>query len=84
MLNWFGDWSNGALYQVGKEFTNKIDLENSNVSDNFCLSFVYYLFMRNVTVNANMCLNLVLCFISVELCVRHKHQQVEQLLLHVS
>ncbi|XP_052105179.1 cytoplasmic dynein 1 heavy chain 1-like isoform X5 [Mytilus californianus] len=27
VLNWFGDWSNGALYQVGKEFTNKVDLE---------------------------------------------------------
>ena len=33
MLNWFGDWSNGALYQVGREFTNKIDLEKANVSD---------------------------------------------------
>ena len=32
VLNWFGDWSTGALYQVGKEFTSKIDLEKSNVS----------------------------------------------------
>lgn len=32
VLNWFGDWSNGALYQVGREFTNKIDLEKTNVS----------------------------------------------------
>jgi len=32
VLNWFGDWSTGALYQVGKEFTNKIDLEKTNVS----------------------------------------------------
>ena len=32
VLNWFGDWSNGALYQVGREFTNKIDLEKANVS----------------------------------------------------
>ena len=32
MLNWFGDWSTGALYQVGKEFTSKIDLDNSLVS----------------------------------------------------
>jgi dynein heavy chain 1 len=32
VLNWFGDWSNGALYQVGKEFTNKIDLDKGNVS----------------------------------------------------
>lgn len=30
VLNWFGDWSNGALYQVGREFTNKIDLEKGN------------------------------------------------------
>ncbi|XP_076442165.1 cytoplasmic dynein 1 heavy chain 1-like isoform X5 [Babylonia areolata] len=27
VLNWFGDWSKGAFYQVGKEFTNKMDLE---------------------------------------------------------
>lgn len=32
VLNWFGDWSTGALYQVGKEFTNKIDLEKGQVS----------------------------------------------------
>jgi len=32
VLNWFGDWSTGALYQVGKEFTSKIDLEKTNVS----------------------------------------------------
>jgi len=31
VLNWFGDWSTGAFYQVAREFTNKIDLENSNV-----------------------------------------------------
>ncbi|XP_012938795.1 cytoplasmic dynein 1 heavy chain 1 [Aplysia californica] len=30
VLNWFGDWSNGALYQVGKEFTNKVDLEKGS------------------------------------------------------
>ena len=27
VLNWFGDWSDGALYQVGKEFTIKMDLD---------------------------------------------------------
>ena len=32
VLNWFGDWSTGALFQVGKEFTSRIDLEKSNVS----------------------------------------------------
>ncbi|XP_071963522.1 cytoplasmic dynein 1 heavy chain 1-like [Antedon mediterranea] len=30
VLNWFGDWSNHALYQVGKEFTNKVDLDKSD------------------------------------------------------
>ncbi|CAK8687664.1 unnamed protein product [Clavelina lepadiformis] len=29
VLNWFGDWSIKALFQVGKEFTAKMDLENS-------------------------------------------------------
>ncbi|KAL1138869.1 hypothetical protein AAG570_008931 [Ranatra chinensis] len=27
VLNWFGDWSDGALYQVGREFTNVLDLD---------------------------------------------------------
>lgn len=27
VLNWFGDWSDNALFQVGKEFTSRIDLE---------------------------------------------------------
>ncbi|XP_046434442.1 dynein heavy chain, cytoplasmic isoform X5 [Neodiprion pinetum] len=27
VLNWFGDWSDNALFQVGKEFTNRVDLE---------------------------------------------------------
>lgn len=27
VLNWFGDWSNGAYFQVGKEFTVRMDLE---------------------------------------------------------
>lgn len=31
VLNWFGDWSNHALFQVGREFTQKLDLENSFV-----------------------------------------------------
>ena len=30
VLNWFGDWSNHAYYEVGKEFTMKIDLEKSD------------------------------------------------------
>jgi dynein heavy chain 1 len=27
VLNWFGDWADTALYQVGKEFTLKVDLD---------------------------------------------------------
>ncbi|XP_029770277.1 cytoplasmic dynein 1 heavy chain 1-like, partial [Terrapene carolina triunguis] len=30
VLNWFGDWSTEALYEVGKEFTSKMDLEKPN------------------------------------------------------
>jgi dynein heavy chain 1 len=30
VLNWFGDWSDSALFQVGKEFTLRMDLEKSN------------------------------------------------------
>ncbi|XP_028159308.1 dynein heavy chain, cytoplasmic isoform X5 [Ostrinia furnacalis] len=29
VLNWFGDWSDGALYQVGKEFTSRMDLDSA-------------------------------------------------------
>ena len=32
VLNWFGDWSNSALFQVAKEFTIKVDLERSDWS----------------------------------------------------
>ena len=32
VLNWFSDWSTDALYQVGYEFTNKVDLDKSDVS----------------------------------------------------
>ncbi|GAB6020623.1 Dynein heavy chain, cytoplasmic [Chamberlinius hualienensis] len=30
VLNWFGDWSDTALFQVGREFTSKLDLERHN------------------------------------------------------
>ena len=32
VLNWFGDWSNSALYQVAHEFTIKVDLERADWS----------------------------------------------------
>ena len=44
VLNWFGDWSTDALYQVGYEFTNKVDLDKSDVSTRTCTyvcTFVY-------------------------------------------
>ncbi|KAI3378322.1 hypothetical protein SNEBB_011029, partial [Seison nebaliae] len=30
VLNWYGDWSNGALYEVGKEFTNSMELDRND------------------------------------------------------
>ncbi|XP_053373809.1 cytoplasmic dynein 1 heavy chain 1-like isoform X4 [Mercenaria mercenaria] len=41
VLNWLGDWSTGALYQVGKEFTNKIDLEKGQyiAPENFPIAY---------------------------------------------
>lgn len=30
MLDWFGDWSDQAFYQVGKEFTDLLDLDNNS------------------------------------------------------
>jgi dynein heavy chain 1 len=32
VLNWFGDWSKPAYYQVSKEFTAHIDMEALNVN----------------------------------------------------
>ena len=28
VLNWFGDWSDSAFFQVGREFTIKMDLDH--------------------------------------------------------
>ncbi|KAI9713200.1 MAG: Dynein heavy chain, cytoplasmic [Bogoriella megaspora] len=30
VLNWFGDWSDQALFQVGKELTQSVDLDRAN------------------------------------------------------
>ena len=30
VLDWFGDWSDHAFFQVGLEFTNRLDLDDSN------------------------------------------------------
>ncbi|KAF2143585.1 uncharacterized protein K452DRAFT_224111 [Aplosporella prunicola CBS 121167] len=30
VLNWFGDWSDQALYQVGSELTQRVDLDRAN------------------------------------------------------
>ena len=63
VLNWFGDWSTGAFYQVAREFTNKIDLENSNVSVWQCglvievevsIYFFVYLFIDLKTSSASI------------------------------
>ncbi|XP_022096690.1 cytoplasmic dynein 1 heavy chain 1-like isoform X2 [Acanthaster planci] len=41
VLNWFGDWSTHALYQVGKEFTSKIDLDKSDYCPPTTLPLAY-------------------------------------------
>lgn len=32
VVNWFGDWSDEALYQVGKQFTAKLDIDREYVT----------------------------------------------------
>ncbi|XP_052769398.1 cytoplasmic dynein 1 heavy chain 1-like isoform X2 [Mya arenaria] len=41
VLNWLGDWSTRALYHVGREFTNKVDLEKGQyiAPENFPVAF---------------------------------------------
>jgi len=34
VLNWFGDWSAHAYYEVGREFTLRIDLERAGFVPN--------------------------------------------------
>ena len=54
VLNWFGDWSNDALYQVGKEFTIKVDLEKTNwIAPDYFPVAVHNLSDGAESVNAN-------------------------------
>ena len=54
VLNWFGDWSNDALYQVGKEFTIKVDLEKTNwIAPDYFPIAVHNLSDGTESVNAN-------------------------------
>lgn len=32
VVNWFGDWSDEALYQVGKQFTSKLDIDREYIA----------------------------------------------------
>lgn len=32
VVNWFGDWSDEALYQVGKQFTSKLDIDRQYIA----------------------------------------------------
>ena len=49
VVNWFGDWSTGALYQVGYELTNKIDLEDPNYNPPHLLPLIYDLIPQPVS-----------------------------------
>lgn len=46
VLNWFGDWSTGALYQVGYEFTNRVDLDRSDVSYELTFTITHVFFVK--------------------------------------
>ena len=41
VLNWFGDWSNSAYYQVSKEFTNHIEMELNDFKVNASFERVF-------------------------------------------
>ncbi|KAF2279064.1 uncharacterized protein EI97DRAFT_465408 [Westerdykella ornata] len=41
VLNWFGDWSDQALYQVGSELTQSVDLDRPNFAAPDTLPVVY-------------------------------------------
>lgn len=48
VVNWFGDWSNEALYQVGKQFTNRLDIDRDYIlPDRF--PFAYLGLPNNLT-----------------------------------
>ena len=57
-MNWFGDWSNSALYQVAHEFTIKVDLERADwtkpdffpVAVQGMFFFKYYTFPISISV----------------------------------
>lgn len=49
VLNWFGDWSHHAYYQVGKEFTIRIDLEKSDYHQPETLQFVHDPSVQSIT-----------------------------------
>uniref|UniRef100_A0A915BJF8 Dynein heavy chain, cytoplasmic n=6 Tax=Parascaris univalens TaxID=6257 RepID=A0A915BJF8_PARUN len=40
VLNWFGDWTDSALYQVGVELTNTLDMDRSDYQAPFALPVV--------------------------------------------
>ncbi|KAK0424238.1 hypothetical protein QR680_008567 [Steinernema hermaphroditum] len=40
VLNWFGDWTDSALYQVGVELTNTLDIDRTDYDPPFALEAV--------------------------------------------
>ena len=77
VLNWFGDWSKGALYQVGKEFTSKMDLEKGGVSTTHCSvhnsSLLLCFFDYTVLVGANLSSHYLRPIKSTTLIIRCMH-----------
>lgn len=42
VLNWFGDWSNEALFEVGREFTSKLDIDRPQYKSPDYFSFLAF------------------------------------------
>ena len=78
VLNWFGDWPDSALFHVGKEFTNRVDLERQNwlAPDHFPAAFPA-LHMppthRDAVINATVYVHQTLHHASARLAKRGGH-----------
>ncbi|KAK6049005.1 ATPase family protein [Cooperia oncophora] len=66
VLNWFGDWADTALYQVGMELTNTLDMDRTDYEPPFALSTVCDLVPSPPTYRHAVINTLVHCHKSVQ------------------
>ncbi|BHF62050.1 Cytoplasmic dynein 1 heavy chain 1 [Sparganum proliferum] len=57
VLNWFGDWSLEAYFQVGKEFTSKLDLERADYTKPEIMPYVAEGLLPDVPTYRDMVVN---------------------------